>query len=120
MAGSRSARGRRSTWSSIAAARIGARSCCSSSEKLDESKTGRGKRFPRPIYLAKVQGRLLGLLNTHAGTGADIDAPGVLQEDQANEQRHHRDADRIPEPGIDIAGRGHERGREQWQHAAEP
>ena len=38
----------------------------------------------------------------------------------ADHQRHDRHDDRIPQAGIDIAGRRHDRGGQQRQHAAEP
>src|SRR5215211_7192118 len=34
-------------------------------------------------------------LDRHTGAGRDVDAPGVAQEHQADDQRHHRDPDRV-------------------------
>src|SRR3954451_25458286 len=82
-------------------------------------KQNRPRIAPRPVFVTKVC-VMSGLLNTHPGAGRYIDPLGVFQEDQADDQRHYGDADRIPEAGINIAGRRHDCGCKQWQHAAEP
>ena len=43
-------------------------------------------------------------LDRNSRTGRDINTPGVTKEQQADDQRHHRDYDRIPQAGVDIAG----------------
>ena len=51
---------------------------------------------------------------------ADVDVLGFRQEEEADDQAHGREDDRIPEAGVDIAGRGHDRERGGGQEAAEP
>src|ERR1700681_2368643 len=50
----------------------------------------------------------------------DVTILVIAQEDQADDEGHDRHDDRIPESVVDVAFCGHHRGREQWQHAAEP
>src|SRR5205085_3033711 len=82
-------------------------------------KCGRPRSDPRPAWAREVSAAS-GLLNADARTGGDVDVLGVSQEDEANDQRHYRDAYRIPEAGINIAGRRHDRCCKQREHAAEP
>jgi hypothetical protein len=51
---------------------------------------------------------------------SDVPVPGLRQEDQADDEGHRRDHNRIPEAGIDVASRRHDREHGRWQEAAEP
>ena len=43
-----------------------------------------------------------------------------VRKRRADDDRHDRDHDRVPQTVVDVAGRGDHRGRGQRQHAAEP
>src|SRR6185312_15363936 len=65
--------------------------------------------------------RLSGLvLDGNARPGDDIHSLRVAQENQADNKGHHRDNDRIPKAGIDVALRRNDCSGEQGTHAAEP
>src|SRR5437868_8861669 len=106
----------RSIWSSIVAARIGAKWCCSSSDRLDKTKPAAGSvpaagplicaGWPAPPQPA-------------SGLG-DVDVLGFREEQEADDEAHDGDADRIPQTGIDVAGRGNDCEHGRRQEAAEP
>ena len=78
-----------------------------------QNKTGRGS----------LRGRLLCVVRRRAAAKsglADIDVLGLRQEEEADDRGDRREDDRIPEPGIDIAGRCHDRERGRGQQSAEP
>ena len=50
----------------------------------------------------------------------DIAILGLGQEDQRDDEAHRRNADRIPEARVDIAGRRHDGEHRRRQEAAEP
>ena len=77
---------------------------------------GTGRLRSRPVQFVTVPAGP----GSHAGAGRHVDALRVPEEEEAGDKGHQRDPDRIPEAGIDIAGRCHHGGGEQRQHAAEP
>src|SRR5262245_51354292 len=52
--------------------------------------------------------------------GGNVDVLRFRQEQETDDQAHARHDDRVPEAGIDIAGRGHDREYGGGQEAAEP
>ena len=113
----RSEPGRRSIWSSIAAVRIGARSCCNFSAPLDDPNTKAGRRAirgrriaPRPACRARVDDQVL-VMSTSLVSGRKSKPMTRLID---------RDADRIPQAGIDVSGSRRDGEHGRGQEAAEP
>jgi len=59
-------------------------------------------------------------LNERAVSVEDGAVLCLLQEEDSDHERHHRDHDRVPEARVDVPGLRDHRRREQRQHAAEP
>src|SRR5262249_22326219 len=70
----------------------------------------RAAKTAAPVFVVGTAS-VLGL-RFDARAGHDVHVLGIAQEHGAHYQRHQRDADRIPESGIDVAGRRHHRGCE--------
>ena len=62
--------------------------------------------------MKKTQGPTWGLASVK-NLLPDFSIVRLFDIQTADHERHHRDSDRIPQAVIDVAGRGHDRGREQ-------